>query len=87
MTRTVEDVLAEQRSAADTDRRHQLAVKGAMPAGLSPLQQTQFRIWGWWDMRSPGNPSKYSDGDAARIVPPVTPKPDISKLSNRGDHS
>jgi len=92
MKRTVEEVLAEQRSDADTDRRHRLATKGAMPDGLSPLQQTQFRIWGWWDMRSHRNPGKYNfeehrDGDAARVVPPVTPKPGISKLSTRGDNS
>jgi hypothetical protein len=92
MPRTAEEVLAEQRSAADTDRRHRLATKGAMPAGLSPLQQTQFRIWGWWDMRTHSNPSKYNfeehrDGHAARAVPPVTSKPDISKLSIRGENS
>jgi hypothetical protein len=91
MPRTAESVLAEQRIAADTDRRHRLATKGEMPAGLSPLQQTQFRIWGWWDIRH-DKPNKYNfeehrDGTAARVVPPVTPKPDINKLSTRGDHS
>jgi hypothetical protein len=92
MPRTSKDILAGQKRVADADRHYRLATKGAMPAGLSPLQQTQFRLWGWWDIRNHDKPSKYNfeehnGGAAARVVPPVTPKPDISKLSIRGDSS
>jgi hypothetical protein len=78
MPRTSENVLVEQRRVADADLRQQLATKGPMPAGLSPLQQTQFRLWGWWDARGRDKPSKYKfkehrSGAAARVVPPVTP--------------
>ena len=77
MPRTSEDVLAEQQRIADAELQHRLATKGPMPAGLSPLQQTQFRLWGWWDIRS-NRSGKYNfeqqrSGAAARVVPPVTP--------------
>jgi hypothetical protein len=84
--------LAEQQRVADADRRHRLATKGAMPAGLSPLQQTQFRLWGWWDTCSQGKPGKYNfeehrDGNATRVVPPVMSKTGHQQRSIKGAKS
>jgi hypothetical protein len=55
-----EQILAEQRVVADTDRRHRLANKGQMPPGLTPEQQIQWRSWGWFDQRQRAKPTKYN---------------------------
>jgi hypothetical protein len=87
MPRTSEDVLAEQQRVADADLQQRLANKRPMPAGLSPLQQTQFRLWGWWDVRS-NRSGKYNfeehrGGAAARVVPPVTPNRTSATVNQR----
>jgi hypothetical protein len=88
MPRTSEDVLAEQQRIADAELQHRLATRGPMPAGLSPLQQTQFRLWGWWDIRRQSNHGKHSfeehrSGAAARVVPPVTPNRTSATVNQR----
>jgi hypothetical protein len=70
--RTSEQIQLEQRRVADTDRRQRQATKGPMPAGLTPLQQTQWRIWGWFDQRRRSKPSKYETRPKkGRVAPPV----------------
>jgi hypothetical protein len=44
-----------------------------MPAGLTPLQQTQWRIWGWYDQRQQAKQGKYKfeNTSEGRVAPPV----------------
>jgi hypothetical protein len=58
--RTTEQILAEQCRIADADRRHRLATRGLMPAGLTVDQQNQWRSWGWYDQHQRRKPTKYA---------------------------
>jgi hypothetical protein len=87
--RTTEQVLAEQRRVADANRRHRLATKGTMPAGLTPLQQTQWRIWGWYDQRQRSKPSKYNfetRPEKGRVAPPSLLTADHDQEDTYHDH-
>jgi hypothetical protein len=67
-----EQALAEQKRVADADRRHRLVTKGPMPPGLTALQQTQFRIWSWWDNTRRRSKNKYKTRPSeGRVAPPV----------------
>jgi hypothetical protein len=49
MTRTTEDILADQQRQADFD--HASVDSKPVPRGLSPLQALQHALWGWHDER------------------------------------
>jgi len=51
MTRSTEQVLAEQMVQAAADRKRDLAHRKVLP-GLPPLHALQERLWGWHDERA-----------------------------------
>jgi hypothetical protein len=76
MIRTSEQAQADQKRVADADRRHRLATQGPPPAGLTPLQLTQLKIWGWYDQRERSKPTKYAFIEPVRkerVAPPSLP--------------
>jgi hypothetical protein len=50
MTRTVEQILADQEKQADAERERLRALP--IPEGLCVVHRRQHRMWGWHDMRS-----------------------------------
>jgi hypothetical protein len=51
MTRSSEQILADQARQAAAEREQRMARAVKSPSGLNPLYVLQERLWGWHDMR------------------------------------
>jgi hypothetical protein len=67
MTRTTEQVLADQIKQAAAEKKRRLAARKPQP-GLSPLHALQELAWGWHDMRRRSQPKRRPKPTETRHV-------------------